>query len=208
MEKAKIEICDILGDFSNNKHERSSRGQNCWQVQWFFRRFFLQKWGLQFDQTSETQLANRHAKYIVRKEAWDVGYHVHFCRAFRWKAFENEGWIRSPRQLKSFNRTMKSLGSIAFCAFQKASFLYSKSLLNEMNGFSSWGRRRGYLPPFHRVMSFKTSKNTCFKMTGKHPTNSTNCFMDGKNFFILFENHLKKSHYVRFACAASYILRK
>ena len=45
--------------------------------------FFLQKWGFQFDQTSETQLANRHAKYIVRKEAWDVGYHVHFCRAFR-----------------------------------------------------------------------------------------------------------------------------
>ena len=129
MGKAKIEIfkCDISGYFSNNLHVRSSRGQNCWQVQWFFRRFFLQKWGLQFDQTSETQLANRHAKYIVRKEAWDVGYHVHFCRAFRWKAFENEGWIRSPRQLKSFNRTMKSLGSIAFCAFQKASFLYSKS---------------------------------------------------------------------------------
>ena len=31
VENAKIEIfkCDILGDFSNNMHEKSSRGQNC-----------------------------------------------------------------------------------------------------------------------------------------------------------------------------------
>ena len=107
-----------------------------------------------------------------------------FLQGFSLKSVRERRLNKKSKATEELQQNDEIIGIHRLLCFSKGFLpLFKIGLLNdEMNGFSSCGRRRGYLPPFHRVMSFKTSKNTCFKMTGKHPTNSTNCFMDGKNF--------------------------